>query len=354
MSALAYARRLGPRMVPILVVALLLVLPFTAGSAVPKKIRPVAAGFAGTTRGKVATMFGLERRAPARTTDLRAYKRLGSWIDIYNHWPWRHPRRAVEKLHRKGVKTIFLQTSNYGAKVPIFKPRRIGRFIHAAHRRNMYVVAWYVPSFAHPKKDRRRSIAAIRFRNRSGERFDSFGMDIEATVVDHIWKRNRRLLGLSKWLRRKVGPDYPLGAITPDPVSSLYWPRFPYRRVRRLYDVFVPMGYFSFRARGYAKVRRYTVAGIRTIRKESGDPHAPIHVIGGIAGETKGLEVKAFVHAVKDNKVLGASYYDFTITTPEEWEQLRRIARRRVTCDRSRGRDRAARPGCAPSARRGL
>lgn len=256
--------------------------------------------------------------------DLSAYRDLGSWIDIYDSWPWAHPTLAVRKLHARGVRTIFLQTSNYGAKEPIFRPRQTGRFLKAAHRRDMKVVSWSVPSFANPQKDYHRARAAILFRRR-GHRFDSFGLDIEAPIVRNVWRRNRRLLDLSKQLRALVGPDYPLGAITPDPVKSLYWPDFPYKRLKSLYDVFVPMGYFSFRAHGYKDVKRYTVKSIRVIRRESEDRDVPIHLIGGIGGETETPEVKGFVRAVRGNGVLGASYYDFAVTSEQEWRQLETI-----------------------------
>lgn len=261
------------------------------------------------------------------TVDLAAYKDLGSWIDIYDRWPWAHPTLAVRKLHARGVGAIFLQTSNYGAKESIFKPRQTTKFLKAAHRRDMKVVAWSVPSFDHPQIDYHRARAAILFA-RAGHRFDSFGLDIEATVVGNVYRRNRRLLDLSRRLRDLVGRDYPLGAITPDPVKALYWPDFPYKRVDRLYDVFVPMGYFSFRADGYKAVKRYTLAGIRNIRRESGDPDVPIHLIGGIGGETKIPEVKGFVRAVRANNVLGASYYDFSVTSDDEWKQLETIVTR--------------------------
>ena len=258
--------------------------------------------------------------------DLSAYRDLGSWIDIYDSWPWAHPTLAVRKLHARGARTIFLQTSNYGAKEPIFRPRQTARFLKAAHRRGMKVVAWTVPSFAHPQKDYHRARAAILFKGR-GQRFDSFGLDIEAAIVNNIWRRNKRLLDLSKQLRALVGPDYPLGAITPDPVKSLYWPDFPYKRVNNFYDVFVPMGYFSFRAHGYKDVKRYTVKSIKVIRRESEDRDVPIHLIGGIGGETEKPEVKGFVRAVRGNGVLGASYYDFAVTSEHEWKQLETIVR---------------------------
>jgi hypothetical protein len=167
---------------------------------------------------------------------LSAYEGLGAWIDIYDARPWAHPVAATDRLQRRGVRTIFLQTSNYGARHGIVRPRRMTQFLQAAHRRHMDVVAWYVPSFSRLKRDLRRSLRAIRFRS-GGERFDGFGLDIEATRVGNISVRNERLLRLSDRIRRKAGNGYPLAAVTPDPLASLYWPRFPWAPVARRYDV---------------------------------------------------------------------------------------------------------------------
>lgn len=310
------------RIAPIAAVVILLLL----GAVVPAHIdsRPTRWGNWNERRTENRAKAAGVRFASNGSVDLSSYRDLGSWIDIYDAWPWAHPTLAVRKLHERGARTIFLQTSNYGAKNPVFRPRRTARFLKAAHARGMKVVAWTVPSFANPQKDYNRARAAILFKGR-GQRFDSFGLDIEAAIVNNIWRRNKRLLDLSKELRSLVGPSYPLGAITPDPVKSLYWPNFPYQRVARLYDVFVPMGYFSFRVHGYKDVKRYTERSIRVIRRESENPDVPIHLIGGIGGETEVPEVKGFVRAVRGNGVMGASYYDFAATAEHEWKQLETI-----------------------------
>ncbi len=171
-------------------------------------------------------------RGRDRRVDLSAFEGLGAWIDLYDHGPWAHPTKTTKRLRRRGVRTIFLQTSNYGARAGIVRPARVGRFLKAAHRRHIDVVAWYVPSFSHSKRDLWRSLRAIRFRS-DGDRFDGFGLDIEATKVSNIAARNRRLLRLSNRIRRIAGAAFPLAAITPDPLASLYWPRFPWGRVAR-------------------------------------------------------------------------------------------------------------------------
>lgn len=261
---------------------------------------------------------GTQREVPAR---LAAYEGLGSWVDLFNRGPWRNPSWTVRKMDARDVRTIYLQTSTYGSSDHIVYPRKVAEFIAAAHRRDMYVIGWSVPSFTQPKRDFRRAAAAIRFRTGKGERFDAFGLDIEADIVRSIWKRNRRLMDISKKLRRLAGPGYPLGAIIPD-THSRYWPNFPYKRVAAVYDVMVPMGYFTFAARGYRNVRDYTTRNIRTIRKETGSSATPIHVIGGIADDVGVPAARGFIRAVKEHKVLGASLYDFPITSDETWKEL--------------------------------
>ncbi|MGH2695000.1 MAG: hypothetical protein ACRDJJ_09350, partial [Actinomycetota bacterium] len=214
-----------------------------------------------------------------------AYRGVAAWIDIYNRRPWRWPNNAVRRMSARGVETLFLQTGNYSSRGAVHRPRAAARFIAAAHRRGMRVVGWYLPGFRRMGLDTRRTLAAVRFRGPHGERFDSFSLDIESSIVDSIARRNKRLLRLSDRLRREVGSSYPLGAIVPDR-GPLYWPNFPYRRVGRRYDVFLPMAYFTFRAHGRARVNRYITRNIRTIRRKVSDRKVPIHVIGGIAGYT--------------------------------------------------------------------
>lgn len=288
-----------------------------------------------TGRAKVGSDDATPRvRAAARTkgtTDivladerLAAYQGLGSWVDLFNRGPWRNPSWTVRKMHKRGVRTIYLQTSTYGSPAHIVYPRKVAEFIASAHRRDMYVIGWSVPSFVNADKDFRRAAAALKFRTGKGERFDSFGLDIEADIIKSIWKRNNRLMEISKGLRRVAGPDYPLGAIIPDP-HSLYWPNFPYKRVAAVYDVMVPMGYFTFSAHGYRSVREYTERNIREIRKGTGDSKTPIHVIGGIADDVGVPAARGFIHAVKKHRVLGASLYDFPITSDETWRELSKV-----------------------------
>jgi hypothetical protein len=228
-------------------------------------------------------------------------------------------------MAKRGAKTIFLQTSTYGQSGGIYDEEAVSAFLHHAHKRGMKVVAWYVPSFTQQKIDLRRSLRAIDFRSPSGEKFDSFGLDIEATHVDDISVRNDRLISLSKRIRRAAGPSYPMSAITPDPIASSYWPSFPWKRTAKIYDVIVPMGYFTFRAHGFQEVREYTADNIKMIRRETDDKDVPIHFIGGIADDAGPVDLKGFVKANREHEVMGASLYDYPITSRRSWYEMRAL-----------------------------
>lgn len=257
--------------------------------------------------------------------DLDSYDKLGAWVDMFNKWPWDNPGKVVKAMARRGVTTLYLETSNYNKANDIYRPTQMSKILEAAHAIGMDVVAWYVPGFQNMKRDKRRSKAAVDFRSKNGERFDSFAMDIEATPVRDIATRNRRAVRLSRYLREHVGGKYPLGAIVPE-AGALYWPSFPYKELRPLYDVFLPMAYYTYRVDGATAVKRWIANNIETIRRETGDARVPIHVIGGLGGAGTVREVKAFVQKLIDKKVMGGSFYDFPITTNAEWKALARLA----------------------------
>ena len=254
-----------------------------------------------------------------------AYAGLGTWLSIYAKRAWRNPERQVAAMAQDGIRTLYLETGNYKQRADLVRPQALGRFIDAAHAAGLRVVAWYLPSFANLPRDERRAVAAIRFRSASGERFDGFALDIEATVVRAIRLRDRRLLQLSARLRRDVGPRYALGAITPSPIgmSPTYWPRMPYRTLARYYAVFLPMAYSTDRgAHGSNATRSYLSATVAAIRSAAGNPKIPIHLIGGLSGAMGATETAGFLRAVAACGPLGYSLYAFPGTSPATWTAL--------------------------------
>ncbi len=259
--------------------------------------------------------------------DTSAYQGLGTWVDIWDGAQWAKPEAAVARMRDLGVTTLYLETSNYSQAVDLLRPAALGRFVDAAHANGLRIVAWYLPSFANVARDLRRSLAAVRFRSPKGEAFDSFALDIEAKVVPSAAKRSVRLLGLSRALRKAVGPDYPLGAIIPSPrgmdLNPKYWPRLPVRGARaKTYDVFMPMGYFTYRyedGRGDAGIH---AGELEMLRARAGDEGLAVHLVGGLAGSATVAQVRAFAAAAADEGALGASLYDFATTSAAQWRAL--------------------------------
>ena len=269
-------------------------------------------------------------RAPTARESLAAYSGLGTWVDLYNEKLWKHPTRVVEKIAAHGVQNLFLETSSYKFKRAIVHPNAVGKFLDLAHARGISVVAWYVPAFKPLKRDLRRVVAAAEFVSPNAGRFDSFALDIEATVVQDVSERNARVRRLSRSIRGYVGAAYPLGAIIPNPIGSLYWTEFPYKAVAKQYDVFLPMSYFTYRVNGANAVYKHVRAGIRAVHERTNLPHAAVHPIGGVADAATAKEVRAYVRAVFRGRALGGSLYDFPLTRQAQWDGLARLRSRRV------------------------
>jgi hypothetical protein len=265
--------------------------------------------------------------AGGRERDISAYEGLATWADIYATTTWAAPEAAVSSMAARGVRTLFLETGNSRQREPIVRPEIVARFVDAAHDAGIRVVAWYLPSLVLPQRDLRRALAAVRFRTPSGGRFDSFALDIESSNVPRITLRNARLLDLSRRLRAAVGHSYALGAIVPSAVGMrlhpTYWRDFPYAALARLYDVFLPMAYSTYRVRGAASTRAYVVESIAGVRTGVGDPEVPVHVIGGLTAGIGAAEAAGFMRAVASCTPVGYSLYEFPTTRPLVWATLR-------------------------------
>jgi hypothetical protein len=280
-----------------------------------------------TTLSLLSLLFTPAQASAGRSVD--AYRGTGAWVDIYSRRELARPEAVVDRLAAEGVRTLYLETANYrrGPEQLIVHPRANERFIDAAHAKVIKVVAWYLAGLDDLEADLDRSLAAIEFETRRGERFDGFALDIESTVVHPISRRNARLLRLSRDIRAAVDRDYALGAILPDDLSTTcrgcLWPGFPYRSVGRLYDVFLPMAYSTVRGRGPAFVTRYIRNNVSRVRRLTGRPGAPVHPIGGLADDLSRREARAVVSAARGGRSVGVSFYHVGRSGPEEWDALR-------------------------------
>ncbi len=279
-----------------------------------------------------AAVAVLALAAPAASlgAHTKPFRGAGTWVDIYDrHGIWKNPEAVVDELAYQGVRTLYVESGNFHfspLRANLAHPSRLARFVDSAHAAGIRVVAWYLAGLDLHRRDRRRILAALRFRTATGARFDGFALDIESNRIGSIPRRNRAAIRLSRKIRTWAGRRFPLGAIVPDSRSTTLsyglWPGFPYRSLRRYYDVFLPMAYSTYRARGAKGVYSYTRHNIDLIRRRTGGSRVPIHVIGGIAAGLSGKEARAVVRAVNRGGAIGASFYSYRTSRQRHWDAL--------------------------------
>jgi hypothetical protein len=301
--------------------ALLCLVGFAACTGSPEVV-----GSAGTRTGS-SDRSASRSLEPARGPATEPYEGLGTWIDIYDANVWERPVHAVGSMAALGVRTIYLQSSNYQRNRPFVHADGVEAIVDAAHRRGLEVVAWYLPGFRDPSLDLHRAVRTIRFETPSGNRFDSFALDIESSEVRRPDLRTARLLRMSAAIRRAAGDEYPLGAIVTSPdrlvrTDPHLWPGFPWRRLAGTYDVFLPMTYYTYRVEGPRAAGWYTAQNVQIIRRQTTGLNVPIHVVGGISFDATGPETQGFVQTVLERDVIGASYYTFPGITVDQWKAL--------------------------------
>ena len=201
-----------------------------------------------------------------------------------------------------------------------------------AHARGIKVVAWYLPKFYDLDSDMRRFLAMRDFRA-DGHGFDGIGNDIEWTrdVPNHA-ERSVRLIELSRRLRAAMGSAalsaIPLPPVLIETINPRYWPGFPWRELAPLYDVWMPMGYWTFRTQssGYRDAYRYTEENVRRTRINLGLPGR-----GGPPGRAAPTTSRTttttadFVRACVDTRSIGGSIYDWRTTPMASYGILRGV-----------------------------
>lgn len=274
--------------------------------------------------------------APARTTDV--YRGLGAWVDVFDFAPAYQEGDAdplitpaeVDVMVAHGVDTVYLQAARDDSERSdgLVDPETLGEFLVEAHASGLRAVAWYTPTFADVDTDLDRLRALHEF-SHQGEHFDGVAVDLEWTgAVGDDDERSSRLVELSERLREAVGDDA-LGAVVLPPVlledvNPEFWSGFPWREIADVYDVWLPMSYWTFRSGTYEDPRRYTVENVELLRERLGRPDALVHVLGGVSTEATVGDYERFAEAIVDTRPVGASVFDFPSISTAEWRTLRR------------------------------
>jgi hypothetical protein len=258
------------------------------------------------------------------------YEGVGVWVDVYD-WTAAltggNPRvtaDSVDQMAAAGIQTLYIQTAHRKLPGDIAEPDRLLPIIQRAHDRGIAVVAWYLPTFEDLDTDFRRLMAATTLP------VDGLGVDIESLTVANAAERTQRLLTLSTALRQAMG-GRAISAITQSAVimqmiNPGFWPGFPWQQVGQLYDVIIPMSYWSERSQPeWHSGERYTGTDIDLIRQLTGRLDMPIHVAGGIANGITIDDVSGMVRAIQARGVLGGSLYDWSTSQPDQWNLLKAL-----------------------------
>jgi hypothetical protein len=266
---------------------------------------------------------------------LAPYQHAGTWVTRFRfarEYAGANPPTTpaqVDAMADAGVRTLYLQAAADDPAYPgLLSPDLLGQFLVRAHARGMQVVAWYLPHFTDVPADLRRLQAMAAFRA-GGQAFDALAVDIEDRTVVDVDVRNAALVDLSARLRG-VAPGVTLGAIVLPPVvtevlSPGYWPRFPWRQLGPLYQVWLPMAYWSNRTADspYRDAYRYTSENIARVRADLGEPCAAVSVVGGFGSAVTGGEYAAMARAAADQGAAGVSVFDWATTPASAWPPLR-------------------------------
>lgn len=272
---------------------------------------------------------------------LQAYQGLGAWVDVYDYAlrDQMNPNAAVSEMSRRGVRTLYLQTSRWKEGNDIVAPGSVGEFIDEASAKGIAVVGWYLPGFGDLDRDVRRSLAVLGFKSPSGKGFSGLALDLETReeVGGDRDAFNAGIAGFSSKLRSTVPPGTVLGAIVVDAKNNERaperWRGFPWTEIAQQYDIIMPMAYWTVTKKGpepCAAVEYDTAAYLREVsdkttalmgRKKS------MHFIGGIADCATESEVAGYVSVLPSLGSLGGGLYDLAtmISNPKAdffWSSL--------------------------------
>lgn len=273
----------------------------------------------------------LVRAAPVLAGSIDGFRGFGAWVDVFdwtnqfsNNKPAVGPA-AVDRMADLGVQTLYIQTARQELPEDIVEPGLLHPIINRAHARGMAVVAWYLPTLEDTAKDLAKLVASAALN------VEGLAVDIESRKVEDAAERSRRLVDLSAQLRDRL-PGKAIGACVMPPVATdiinpAFWPGFPWHELKPLYDLWMPMDYWTFRKTetGYRDAYRYTAENIDLVRKNLGAPDAVIHAIGGIGDTTTPADIDGYYRASAERGGIGGGLYDYRTTGDDLWAGLKRF-----------------------------
>ncbi|MBA3653959.1 MAG: hypothetical protein H0W70_07165 [Actinobacteria bacterium] len=273
----------------------------------------------------------LVRAAPILAGSIDAFRGMGAWVDVFD-WSNEFTKNkpvvgvaAIDRMADLGVQTLYIQTAKQESANDVVDPGLLQPLIERAHQRNMAVVAWYLPTLEDPARDLTRLVASARLK------VEGVGVDIESRKVSDHAERSRRLVELSAAAREQL-PGRQIAAVIMPPVvtdviNPAFWPGFPWQQLKPLYDLWMPMDYWTFRKAdsGYRDAYRYTAENIDLTRRNLGNPNAVVHAVGGIGDTTTPEDIDGYYRASAERGGIGGGLYDYRTTGDNLYPGLQRF-----------------------------
>ena len=234
----------------------------------------------------------------------------GIWVNIWNYPV--SPDMYCEYLKSKGIDTIYLQISRSNMPA-INDPIKLNKIIKSAHSRDIKIIGWSYVFLKNPILDAQKFIQAILFKTPDGDSLDGIAADIEEVTNSSSIEK------FATVVRKAVGFDYPLIAITFSPLQKRADPRlYGWKTIANNFDIIAPMTYWH----GFIKLRNergaydYTAQTITKLKEYTQKKDIKIHLIGD-GQKTSSKEIIGFLKAADDYKVdAGVSLYPWH--TPKE------------------------------------
>jgi hypothetical protein len=115
--------------------------------------------------------------------------------------------------------------------------------------------------------------------------------------------------------------------VVTDVLNTAYWSDFPWRELGDLYDVWLPMAYWSNRSdEQFGDPYRYVSENIPRVRRHLGDPCAVVSVVGGYGLQQTAEDYRAMARAATEQHAIGISVWDWPTMPSTAWPAMRGYA----------------------------
>jgi hypothetical protein len=326
-----------PVVVPTTEAALVLEPTTAAPAGSPPQVAPAPAPTTAPTTAAAVHKPATARAASALAVgrrDVSAFAGYGTWVDVFD-WTMKYTKgnpklspASVDQMADQGVQTIFIQTAraDWDGGGDIVEPALLNQWFARAKARNVRMVPWYLPTNENNDNDLRRLVASAALPG-----VTAIGVDIESKAVKDHDERSRRVVDLSIRLRAAL-PNTPIAGITlPNVVTDVmnpnYWPRFPWLSIAPVYDVWMPMSYWTNRKADspYRNAEAYTKENIERLRGQLQLPNAIVSPAGGIGDQTTVADIEGFKRAIAATHSIGGSMYDWSTQKSDSYAPLRAL-----------------------------